>query len=339
MRWLINYLPVYRRPFWRGQLIALVTVCVSLLIRAAVDPLIERGLYFNFLFPSILIAGLFGGIWSGVTTALLGGLLSAYIWIPPKLEIAFTGEGIFRLITFWALAAMMIVVTSFVHIVMDRLATAEARAKTVASEMKHRVQNNLTLVQAIVRQTFQNSDNLAQAQKLLTARLAALTRAHELIELADKDISVEKLVGRALEPFDASQFTLSGPSSVIVPQDFALSLMLLIHELATNAAKYGALSLPAGRVEINWSEEPTSGRVVLNWKERSGPPVVQPSRVGFGSRLLRAAFASEGADASITYEPDGVRCTVAFSTGGQTGNDKPAAESAKQATAPASATV
>jgi len=339
MRWLINYLPVYKRPFWRGQLIALVTVCVSLLIRAAVDPFIERGLYFNFLFPSVLIAGLFGGIWSGATTALLGGLLSAYIWIPPKFDIAFTGEGIFRLVTFWALAAMMIVVTSFVHIVLDRLATAEVRAKTVASEMKHRVQNNLTLVQAIVRQTFQNSDNLAQAQKLLTARLAALTRAHELIELADKDISMEKLVGRALEPFDAEQFSLAGPSSVIVPQDFALSLMLLIHELATNAAKYGALSLPVGRVEISWSEEPTTRKVVLNWKERSGPPVVQPSRVGFGSRLLRAAFASEGADASITYEPDGVRCMVAFATGGQPGSDKPAAEPAEQATAPASATV
>jgi len=339
MRWLINYLPVYRRPFWRGQLIALVTVCVSLLIRASVDPFIERGLYFNFLFPSILIAGLFGGIWSGATTALLGGLLSAYIWIPPKFDIALTGEGIFRLVTFWALAVMMIVVTSFVHIVLDRLATAEARAKTVASEMKHRVQNNLTLVQAIVRQTFQNSENLPQAQKLLTARLAALTRAHELIELADKDISVEKLVGRALEPFDAAQFTLAGSSSAIVPQDFALSLMLLIHELATNAAKYGALSLPDGRVEIGWSEEPVARKVVLNWKERSGPPVVQPSRVGFGSRLLRAAFSSEGADASITYEPDGVRCTVAFVTIGQTSSDKVVAETVEQATAPASATV
>ena len=80
-------------------------------------------------------------------------------------------------------------------------------------------------------------------------------------------------------------------------------------------------------------------KVVLNWKERSGPPVVQPSRVGFGSRLLRAAFSSEGADASIAYEPDGVRCTVAFATAGQTSSDKVAAETVRQATAPASATV
>ena len=317
MRWLINYLPVYRRPFWRGQLIALVTVCVSLLIRASVDPFIERGLYFNFLFPSILIAGLFGGIWSGATTALLGGLLSAYIWIPPKFDIAFTGEGIFRLVTFWALAAMMVVVTSFVHIVLDRLATAEVRAKTVASEMKHRVQNNLTLVQAIVRQTFQNSDNLAQAQKLLTARLAALTRAHELIELADKDISMEKLVGRALEPFDAEQFSLAGPSSVIVPQDFALSLMLLIHELATNAAKYGALSRKRGNIEITWQVSGDIEKSVgLIWQERGGPTIKARASTGFGTKLIDHVISHDLDGRTKTdFDPTGLRWTIAFPVG------------------------
>jgi two-component sensor histidine kinase len=216
-------------------------------------------------------------------------------------------------------------------VVLDRLAVAEARAKTVASEMKHRVQNNLTLVQAIVRQTFRNSDNLAQAQKLLTARLAALARAHDLMEdFTDQDIQLEKLIRTALEPFDLQQFVLAGPPSVIVPEDFVLPLLLLIHELATNAAKYGALSNSAGRVEISWAEEPANHKVSLNWKERHGPPVGQPSRVGFGSRLLRAAFAQQGADASIAYEADGVRCAVAFSTIGQTIKPKPAADLQEQ---------
>ena len=65
-------------------------------------------------------------------------------------------------------------------------------------------------------------------------------------------------------------------------------------------------------MEISWAEEPTTRKVLLNWKERSGPPVAQPSRVGFGSRLLKAAFAQEGASANIIYEPDGVRCSVVF---------------------------
>jgi two-component sensor histidine kinase len=313
MRELIRYLPVYKRPFWRGQAIALVTVIVALATRASIDPFIERGLYFNFLFPAVLVAGLFGGMWSGITVALLGGLLSAYIWIPPKFALALTGEGVFRLVTFWALAAMMILVTSFVHVVLDRLATAEARAKTVASEMKHRIQNNLTLVQAIVRQTFRNSDNLPAAQRVLTDRLAALARAHDLMEHSEaKDLSVERLVRTALEPFDLEHFVLAGPSSVMVPEDFALSVILLIHELATNAAKYGALSSSAGRVGISWAEEPATHEVSIDWKERLGPPVGQPSRAGFGSRLLKAAFAQEGASANVIYEPDGVRCTVSF---------------------------
>jgi two-component system CheB/CheR fusion protein len=85
--------------------------------------------------------------------------------------------------------------------------------------------------------------------------------------------------------------------------------MLLIHELATNAAKYGALSDSAGRVAISWTENPAAHRVSIDWKERFGPRVDQPSRIGFGSKLLRAAFG-----ANIIYEPDGVHCTVAFPT-------------------------
>ena len=328
---LIHLLPVFKQPFWRGQVVALIALFVALAMRASIDPFIPQGLYFNFLFPAVLVAGLFGGVWSGVTVGLVGGLLSAFIWIPPRLVVALTAEGIFRLVSFWVLASMMLVVTSFVHVVLDRLAVAEARAKTVASEMKHRVQNNLTLVQAIVRQTFRNSDNLAQAQKLLTARLAALARAHDLMEdFTDQDIQLEKLIRTALEPFDLQQFVLAGPPSVIVPEDFVLPLLLLIHELATNAAKYGALSNSAGRVEISWAEEPANHKVSLDWKERHGPPVGQPSRIGFGSRLLRAAFAQQGADASIAYEADGVRCAVAFSTIGQTIKPKPAADLQEQ---------
>jgi len=86
---------------------------------------------------------------------------------------------------------------------------------------------------------------------------------------------------------------------------------LLLHELATNAIKYGALSTAAGRVEITWQEvSPEKGCLI--WKEQSGPAVVPPSRIGFGSKLLRAALPQGQGDASIAFEPDGVRCTISF---------------------------
>ena len=116
----------------------------------------------------------------------------------------------------------------------------------------------------------------------------------------ENELSAKRLIRTALEPFDFEQFVLAGSSSVVVREDFALSVMLLIHELATNAAKYGALSNSAGRVEISWAEEPTTRKVLLNWKERSGPPVTQPSRVSFSSRLLKAAFAQEGTSATLS---------------------------------------
>ena len=145
---------------------------------------------------------------------------------------------------------------------------------------------------------------------LLTDRLAALFRTHDLMEnFEEKEVSLERVVRKALEPFGTRQFALAGPSSVIMQQDYMLSVMLLIHELATNAAKYGALTDSTGQVVISWTEDQAAHKVSLDWKESFGPRVDQPSRAGFGSKLLRSAF---GAD--IIYEPDGVRCTVTFPT-------------------------
>jgi two-component sensor histidine kinase len=87
------------------------------------------------------------------------------------------------------------------------------------------------------------------------------------------------------------QLTIVG-STVTIPKNLAVSLVLLMHELATNAVKYGALSNPMGRVEISWMESPNQ-KVRLDWKEQFGPPVNQPARIGFGTKLLRSAFAQQ----------------------------------------------
>jgi two-component sensor histidine kinase len=237
------------------------------------DPYIDNGLYFTFLFPAVLMAGLFGGRWSGISTALFGALLAAYIWIPPGFSIHLRGDGDFRLIAFWFAASMVIFLTDFVHAVLDKLAVAEERAATISREMQHRVQNTLTLVQAIARQTFRTADNLAKAQEVFAARIDALGRAQILIDEGfDQSVAVQTLIKSALTPFDTGQFVFSGPA-LTVSKDVGASFGLLIHELATNAAKYGALSNGEGKVEISWSEEQAK-KGLLNWKERHGPAVV-----------------------------------------------------------------
>jgi two-component sensor histidine kinase len=311
LRKVIPYLPHGRRPLWKGQAIAFLAIIFALACRALADPFVDNGLYFTFLFPAVLIAGLFGGTWSGVSTAVFGALLIAYIWIPPRLSFRLSGDGDFRLIAFWSVASMVIFLTAFVHTVLDRLAAAEARATTVAREMQHRVQNTLALVQAVARQTFRTAEDLGAAQRVFAARLDALGRAQTLIaDEIDADVGIDALIKAALSPFDIGQFTLNGPS-IVLPKDASVSFALLVHELATNAAKYGALSSAAGRIEILWTEEPDQ-RACLTWKERLGPAVIPSARVGFGSKLLRTAFPQGAGDASIAFEPDGVRCTITF---------------------------
>jgi two-component sensor histidine kinase len=311
LRRLIPYLPQGKRSFWKGQAIALVAVLAALACRTAADSFVDQGLYFTFLFPGVLVAGLFGGTWSAISTAFFGALLIAYIWIPPRYSFDLTGDGLFRLVSFWTVGSMVILLTAFVHTVLDKLAAAEHRATTTARELHHRVQNALTLVQAIARQTFRTSDNLTGAQEVFSARLTALGRAQALLdEGVDENVTVAILIRAALNPFDTGQFALSGPS-LFLPNDIGVSFALLLHELATNSIKYGALSSAAGRVDITWQKE-TSERGCLIWKEQSGPAVIRPSRTGFGSKLLRTAFPQGRGDASIAFEPDGVRCTISF---------------------------
>jgi two-component sensor histidine kinase len=307
----IPYLPRGARPFWRGQAVALASVAVAVACRAAVDPFVHQGLYFTLLFPAVLVAGLFGGVWSGVTAAAVGGLVSGYVFVPPVYSLNLVGDGWFRLLAFWTSSGLVILLTAFIHAVLDRLAAAEDEAETIAAEMRHRVRNTLTLVQAVAHQTFRTAVSLQDAREILMERLAALGRAQTLIgEGFERDVSVQTLIGMATDPFDAHQFAMEGPP-LTLPRDAAVSFALLIHELATNAAKHGALSSPKGKVEISWLEQ-SAERGCLIWKERFGPEVVKPSRSGFGSKLLQTAFPQGKGDAAVEYESDGVRCRISF---------------------------
>ena len=194
LRRVIRYLPHGRRPFWKGQAVAILAVLSALACRDIADSFVDNGLYFTFLFPAVLIAGLFGGTWSGVSTAVFGALLIAYVWIPPRFSLQLSGDGNFRLIAFWSAASMVIFLTAFVHTVLDRLLVAEARAATVAREMQHRMQNTLGLVQAIARQTFRTAEDFGVAQQVFLARLDALARAQTLLGELHGDVGIETLI-------------------------------------------------------------------------------------------------------------------------------------------------
>ena len=195
---------------------------------------------------------------------------------------------------------------------------AELHLRLLVNELNHRVKNSLATIQAIAGQTFHAARSLPQAQEAFSARIVALAEAHDLLtrenwegaELSDLLTGLQALHGAP------GRFAFTGPPVRLSPR-MALSLSMALHELATNAVKYGALSTVAGHVRIAWSvtskPEAASGvaRLVLTWTESGGPPVSSPARRGFGSRLIERGLAAElSGEAHIDFQPGGVVCRI-----------------------------
>jgi PAS domain S-box-containing protein len=189
---------------------------------------------------------------------------------------------------------------------------AERLQRTLMRELKHRMQNTLATVLAIARQTFREADGDRTAYQSFEARLLALSRGHDLLTRDAWDrAEFAEVVVQLLAAYDCDQFEIGGPALRLTPKS-ALALTLTLHELATNAAKYGALSVPSGRVAITWGvERADSPRFVFRWQERGGPPVSPPTRKGFGSSLIESALATQlKGEVRITYERAGVICDI-----------------------------
>jgi len=177
------------------------------------------------------------------------------------------------------------------------------------NEFKHRVKNTLATVLAIAGQTLRKSDK--EEREAFVARLHALAHAHDALTGREWDrASICELVQRTLAPFAKERFAIDGPDASIAGNG-ALHLTMALHELATNAVKYGALSNQDGKVTITWSI--AGDRVELTWQERGGPPVVAPTHKGFGSVMVEQATDGQ---AELTFPPEGVRCTLAVSLEG-----------------------
>ena len=186
---------------------------------------------------------------------------------------------------------------------------AQDLERLLVNELNHRVKNTLATVQSITSQTLRGATDLDAARRAIEGRIQSLARAHDLLTRQNwSGADLGEVAARATAPFAGGRFELSGPALQVSPRH-ALVLSMALHELATNAAKYGALSSPGGRVEVTWALDGAS--LVLRWRERDGPPVAPPKRRGFGTRLLEQGLARElGGGAALTYARDGVVCEI-----------------------------
>ncbi|MEE7490276.1 PAS domain S-box protein [Methylobacterium oryzae CBMB20] len=194
---------------------------------------------------------------------------------------------------------------------------AEEHQRLLTGELQHRVKNTLAMVQAVANQTFRNAADLDAARDAFSARLILLGRAHDILTRASwTEAPIADVVDGALAVHQGGAGTrirVVGPGVLLAAKP-ALALALALHELATNAAKYGALSTAEGSVDLRWHvvHEAAEPRFCLTWSEMGGPPILaQPTRRGFGSRLIERSFAAEvGGEVRLNYAPTGLICRL-----------------------------
>jgi PAS domain S-box-containing protein len=192
---------------------------------------------------------------------------------------------------------------------------AEERQQLLINELNHRVKNTLATVQSIAAQTMRLAATTEEAQTSFESRLIALSRAHDVLTRETWDgASLYEIVAQAVEPYSnrgEDRLHISGPYVRLLPRT-ALAFAMALQELATNAAKYGALSNEVGQVSIVWSVLPGAPPTLhVRWEEKAGPTVQPPTRRGFGSRLIERSLARDlDGNVAIEFAPGGVLCTI-----------------------------
>ena len=247
----------------------------------------------------------------------------------PVLDVSCAGEtpGVVRNTRHWLASCHPVIngegqvtgASAVLHDVTDRV-RAEASRELLLRELNHRVKNTLATVQSIAAQTLRAT--AGEPRRFGTdfvARLQALARAHDLLTAHSwEEADFAQVVPAALAPWlgEPRRIVAEGPSGLMLRPAQAQAVVLALHELATNAAKHGALSRPEGQVRANWTVG-DSGNVQFDWVESGGPIVAAPApdKRGFGTRLLERALAQDlGTDAVVTlrFDPNGLRAQIRF---------------------------
>lgn len=189
---------------------------------------------------------------------------------------------------------------------------ADRHRDLLVNELNHRVKNTLSSLQSMISQTMRFSPTKEAANKSLEGRVIALARTHDLLTESNwSGSSARAVIRNALAPYSMrpNSIQMSGPDTMLTP-NVALSLAMVLNELATNAVKYGALSTDSGAVDVRWLTD--GGRLHLTWQESGGPAVIAPSVRGFGSRLIEQSVSGD-LQARLEFVPSGVRCDITCS--------------------------
>ena len=290
------------RALWLVALVAIPTA-----LRMALSPLLGSTLLFPTYYPAALIGTLFLGWRAGLILILLCAVAGNFFFMTPRFALSWDIKSAAGTVVFLLAAGLIVLAGGLLRNSLQRLKSANALEKRLNAELQHRMKNTLAIVQGMIRQTSKRYDDPVEFQHALNGRIMALSSAHDLLSVGRWEMcELPLLAQRAVAPFqDGARIAVHGPACSLAP-DSCVSLVLALHELATNAFKYGSLSQPGGTVELTWRD--LGDKVCLRWIERDGPPVTPPTRRGMGSMLLSGQKGLEGV--SHRFMPQGVECDI-----------------------------
>ena len=287
--------------------IAIAIFVIATILRIVLDPCVLPPAPFFTYYTAVLLTAFFCGLWPAVFAVAISGITALYLFLPPRGSFETDFHGATALLAFFTIAALTVAVVVSLRAAIKKIVAQEQETKLLANELQHRTSNLLTVIQSIAQRSLAGDLSLAQGREIFEARLQALARTHSQLTSSKMDaVSLEEIVRSELEPFP-SQTKVEG-AEILLDYQQAQKFSLAVHELTTNALKYGALSVPTGGVRIAWSvsNNGNGAELKFRWEEHGGPPVVVPTREGFGSTLLKAAFAKTRMD----YAPDGFSCEI-----------------------------
>jgi len=285
-----------------------VAIVVPAALRYAVDSG-ASGIPFVSFFPAVLVTSVVLGWRYGAATALISGILANRLFRPDPVLFSTRWEDVGVVALFLLSCAIIIDAGAMLRRLVRENEAAKQRSEALNQELMHRGKNIFTVVQSLARLSARHSP----PEKFVDAfadRLDAMSKAHELLRIGESAAcEIGTLVGEVVGPFRTDgNIAIEGPKAHL-PQQACVPLALALHELCTNATKYGALSCEGGNVTIAWQADGEhKDCLLLTWKERGGPSVETTSRTGMGSLLLRAQPGLR--DVRLYFRQHGVECEV-----------------------------
>ena len=295
-------------PAGSAEAYAFATLCVAVaaVVRWVVGLWFEGVVPFATFFPAVLLAALVGGIGPGIFAALAGGAIGWWAFLTPPMTFFPLKLGqVISLIAYLITCLIIVWAAEHYRRLTKRLEDEQKFRELAVEELAHRLKNKVATIQSIVSLRLREDP---RARDEIAKCLGSLRATDDLIIAAQgQGARLGDILSAELRPYDAARISIDGPE-ILLPPKLALMMALLIHELATNAAKYGALSHSAGKISVCWSH--SDPWLNLEWRESGGPPITIPNHRGFGTRLFLRALEQFGGKVEAAFAQTGLVCKL-----------------------------